>query len=62
VDVPEQITCVECGGAAHRVGYPDPEVGYEPGDRVAFVCSDCGHRHDVILDETDEEDRPPENW
>jgi hypothetical protein len=46
---PERITCVECGGIAHRMSYP-PDEGFEPGDVVAYVCEDCGHRHDVELD------------
>ncbi len=49
LDVPEHITCVECAGEAHR--FPGtPEDGFEAGDIVAFVCVDCGHRHDVMID------------
>jgi hypothetical protein len=53
VDVPDTITCVECGGPAHLVTHPSPDEGFLPGDPVAFVCGDCGHRHDLVLDEDD---------
>ena len=52
VDAPLVIECVECGGAAHRVP-EEPEDGFEPGDVIPFVCSECGHRHDVVLGDDD---------
>ena len=50
---PTTITCVDCGGMAHLLtGFPpdDPPRG---GDQVAYRCSDCGDRWDVILEDED---------
>jgi hypothetical protein len=46
--VPEQITCVDCGGTAHRLSYEPPE-GWEPGDVVAYRCADCLDRWDLVV-------------
>lgn len=54
--VPTEITCVECGGTAHRVSY-EPHEGFEPGQIVVFACEDCNHRLDVVIDEAELE--PP---
>jgi hypothetical protein len=53
MDVPDEITCVECGGSARLMSYPPPDEGFAPGDAVTFVCEDCGHRHDIVLDDGD---------
>ena len=56
---PPTITCVDCGGTAHLLtGFPpdDPPRG---GDQVAYRCSDCGDRWDVILEDEDLEAQPP---
>ena len=50
MDAPGTITCVECGGVCHRVSYPPPDEGFEPGDTVAYVCEDCGARFDVVVE------------
>jgi len=47
---PDTVTCMECGGTAHRSSYPPPE-GFEIGDIVAYACEDCDHRLDMVLDE-----------
>lgn len=47
--IPDTITCVECSGIAHRVGYLPPDDDLEPGDVVAYVCEDCGHRMDLVV-------------
>lgn len=47
---PSVITCIECGGDAHLVGYlPDDDP--EPGTALAFICRDCSERFDVIWEE-----------
>jgi hypothetical protein len=51
VDAPAEITCTECNGTAHLLSQPPPDVGFTPGDAVAYVCGDCGQRLDVVLDE-----------
>lgn len=58
---PETITCTECSGTAHRVGYP-PEHGYDPGDTVTYSCEDCGHRMDVVVEDPDDEEPGTPGW
>lgn len=58
MDAPAEITCMECGGPAHLLSTPPPDEGFAPGDVVAYVCADCEHRIDIVLDEdTDETGR-----
>jgi hypothetical protein len=52
MDVPETIICVDCGGVCHRISYADPEIGFQPGDVVAYRCSDCLDRWDLVFDES----------
>jgi Zn finger protein HypA/HybF involved in hydrogenase expression len=54
MEVPETITCVECGAAAGRLTSVPEDEGFLPGDVVAFICPDCGQRFDIVLE--DEED------
>lgn len=53
--VPETITCIECGGVANLQSYAPPDEGFLEGDVVAFVCEDCNHRMDLVIE--DAEDR-----
>ena len=50
---PETITCVECGGEAHLLSYlpPEGEADLEPGTPLAYRCSDCIDRFDIVWDE-----------
>ena len=52
--LPEQIVCVDCGGTCHRLSLPR-EDGDRPGDTVAYRCSDCLDRWDLVVDEADED-------
>lgn len=54
--LPETIVCVDCGGTCHRLSRA-PDEGFEPGDTVAYRCSDCNDRWDVELD-ADDLERP----
>ncbi|MCB2223830.1 MAG: hypothetical protein KQH83_06600 [Actinobacteria bacterium] len=56
-EVPDTITCVECGGTAHRVSYPPPDEGFLPGDIVVFACEDCNHRMDLVWEGTADDDQ-----
>jgi predicted RNA-binding Zn-ribbon protein involved in translation (DUF1610 family) len=47
----ELVTCVSCGAEAHPASYPPSEEGFQPGDVIAFVCSDCGERMDIVFEE-----------
>ena len=55
---PETITCTECSGTAHRVGYSSPDEAIMPGDVVPYLCEDCGHRKDVVIDDYEDEAQP----
>mgnify|MGYP001818581194 CR=1 FL=1 len=55
-DVPATITCVECGGTAHRMSYAPPDEGFRTGDVVAFACEDCNHRMDLVWEGLDPDD------
>lgn len=50
MDVPDKITCVDCGGDCFRLTVP-PEDGFRSGDIVAFRCRDCLDRWDVEFDD-----------
>jgi hypothetical protein len=52
MEVPEEIVCVDCGQSAHRLTYP-PEEGWEVGDIVAYRCSGCNDRWDLVVEEDD---------
>ena len=52
MEVPEEIVCVDCGQPAHRLSYP-PEEGWEVGDIVAYRCSGCNDRWDLVVEEDD---------
>ncbi|MDF2374951.1 MAG: hypothetical protein P1U81_01835 [Verrucomicrobiales bacterium] len=52
MEVPDQIVCVDCGQSAHRLTYP-PEEGWEIGDYVAYRCSGCNDRWDLVVCEED---------
>lgn len=55
MDVPETITCVDCGGVAHLISYPRPDEPWEPGDIVAYRCADCLDRWDLVLADPDDD-------
>ena len=50
-DPPETITCVECGGTAHLISYLPEDEAVEPGTPIAYRCSDCADRFDLIWEE-----------
>jgi DNA-directed RNA polymerase subunit RPC12/RpoP len=52
------IVCVECGGTAHLLTVFAPDDGPRPGDVVAYRCSECLDRFDLVVDEADMEDDP----
>lgn len=49
----DTILCVDCGGMCHRIPFEAPELGWRPGDVVAYRCADCV---DVWYLEVDEDD------
>ncbi|MCB1064097.1 MAG: hypothetical protein KDN20_14405 [Verrucomicrobiae bacterium] len=52
MDVPEIIICVDCGQKAHRITQA-PEDGWEVGDFVAYRCSGCFDRWDLVVEDSD---------
>lgn len=47
------IVCIDCGGTAHLLSYPDERGGFEPGETVSYRCEDCLDRWDIVLEEED---------
>ena len=52
MDLPEKITCVDCGQNAHLLSHA-PEDGWEVGDIVAYRCSGCNDRWDLVVEDSD---------
>ena len=55
---PESFTCVDCGGATHLISFLPEDTDPEPGTPLAYRCSDCLERFDVIWEESYEDDPP----
>ena len=51
----ETFTCVDCGGVAHLISFLSEDHELEPGTPLAYRCSDCMERFDVIWEEDDED-------
>ena len=60
MDVEPEIVCVDCGGRCHLLSHPPPDDGFQPGDIVAYRCSDCMDRWDLVVPEPDDEHWEPE--
>ena len=60
--VADTIVCVECGGKAHLLTQFRPDDPPQPGDVVAYVCEECAHRFDIVLDDVDEFEEPGFDW
>lgn len=52
MEVPEKIICVDCGESAHLLTY-SPEEGFQIGDYVAYRCSGCNDRWDMIVEDSE---------
>ena len=46
---PEVITCIDCGGRAHRLGFLSEDDPPQPGDVIAYRCVDCRDRWDLVV-------------
>jgi hypothetical protein len=56
---PETFTCVDCGGVAHLITFLPADEDLEPGASLAYRCSDCMERFDVVWEEDlDDGDEP----
>lgn len=54
MEIPDSITCVDCGQMARRLGEA-PEEGWEVGDYVAYRCTGCNDRWDLVVSDDSEE-------
>ncbi|NBP41894.1 MAG: hypothetical protein EBU22_06550 [Actinobacteria bacterium] len=45
----ESIICVDCGGTAHLLTHPPEDEIWLAGEVVAYRCSDCRDRWDIVL-------------
>ena len=45
----ESIICVDCGGTAHLLTQPPEDNLWLVGDVVAYRCSECLDRWDLVL-------------
>lgn len=50
---PETFTCVDCGGTAHLISHLPPDEPVEPGTPLAYRCSECLERFDVVWEPSD---------
>jgi DNA-directed RNA polymerase subunit RPC12/RpoP len=51
---PSSYVCIDCGGSAHLITFLPEDGEIEPGTPLAYRCSDCMERFDVIWEEGDE--------
>ncbi len=50
---PSTYVCIDCGGTAHLITFLPEDGEVEPGTPLAYRCSDCMERFDVIWEEGD---------
>ncbi len=50
---PETIVCVECGATAHLISFLPEDEQLEPGTALAYRCSECLDRFDMVWEEAD---------
>lgn len=53
MEIPDTIVCVDCGQEARRLT-PPPEEGWEIGDSVAYRCTGCNDRWDLVVSDSEE--------
>lgn len=49
MNVEPEIVCVDCGGRCFLLSHAEPDEGFAPGDVVAYRCSQCLDRWDLVL-------------
>ncbi len=52
MEIPKTITCVDCGESAHLLSFA-PDEGWQVGDYVAYRCSGCNDRWDLVVEDPD---------
>lgn len=58
MEIPDSITCIDCGQEARRLTEA-PEDGWEPGDFVAYRCTGCNDRWDMVVANEEEHGGSP---
>lgn len=53
LEVPEQITCIDCGGPCYLMS-ATPEDGWHDGDLAVYRCRDCHDRWDTLVGDADD--------
>lgn len=53
MEIPDSIVCVDCGQDARRLTHA-PEEGWEIGDSVAYRCTGCNDRWDLVVEDADD--------
>ena len=48
------ITCVDCGGRAHLLGFWTDDDPPQPGDILSYRCVDCRDRWDLVFPDDDD--------
>lgn len=56
MEVESEIVCVDCGGRCFLLSHEPPDGGFEPGDIVAYRCSDCMDRWDLVVPDSEDSD------
>jgi hypothetical protein len=61
-DVPQIITCIDCGGRAHLVTIVTEEQPLLPGDVATYRCEDCRDRWDLVVPGGDDDEERDLDW
>lgn len=52
---PTEYVCIECSGVAHLISFLPDDGEVEDGTPLAYRCSDCHDRFDVVWEDEDGE-------
>ncbi len=52
-DLPTAYDCIECGGTAHLISFLPDDGEIEEGTPLAYRCTDCHDRFDVVWEAED---------
>lgn len=55
MEIPDSIECIDCGQPARRLT-PQPEEGWTPGDLIAYRCTGCNDRWDMVVASAEQTD------
>jgi predicted nucleic acid-binding Zn ribbon protein len=55
---PKAYDCIECGATAHLLSFLPEDGLVEPGTALAYRCSECNDRFDVVWEEPEDDSGP----